>query len=139
MANGSMAAGIAMPPVQISSDRRDSARGWSVVAAAMVGVALGLSPLPFYTIGMFAPELAHAFGWSFTALMGSVTVQSLVVMGSGPAAGFALDRYGARPVALVSLALFGLCFMSLGLSGANLWLYYAQWVVMSILGAGTLS
>ncbi|NBC36029.1 MFS transporter [Novosphingobium sp. FSY-8] len=105
----------------------------------MVGVALGLSPLPFYTIGMFAPELAKAFGWSFTALMGSVGVQSLVVMASGPAAGFLLDRWGARRVALWSLGLFGLCFMSLGLATGNLWFYYGQWVVMSIVGAGTLS
>ncbi|KAH2775469.1 hypothetical protein KXW38_002052, partial [Aspergillus fumigatus] len=65
---------------------RDSAQGWGVVIAGMVGLALGLSPLPFYTIGMFAPELAKAFGWTFTQLMTSVTVQSLVVVASGPIA-----------------------------------------------------
>ena len=105
----------------------------------MIGVAFGLSPLPFYTIGMFAPELTRAFGWSFAAMMGSITVQSLVVMGSSPLAGFAIDRYGPRPVAMVSLLLFGLCFMSLSLNNGSLVVFYAQWVVMSILGAGTLS
>lgn len=125
-------AGVALPP-------RDSGAGWVVVFAAMVGLGLGLSPMPFYTIGMFAPELQKAFGWSFAALMGSITVQSMVVMLTGPLAGAAVDRYGARPVALVSTMLFGLCFMSLALSGGNLWLYYAQWVLMSVLGAGTLT
>lgn len=118
---------------------RDGRAGWAVVAAAMVGVALGLSPLPFYTIGMFAPELQKAFGWSFAALMGSIGVQSLVVMATGPLAGFAVDRYGARQVALISLALFGLTFMSLALNNGVLWIYYAQWVIMSVVGAGTLS
>ncbi|WP_298199438.1 MFS transporter [Novosphingobium sp.] len=118
---------------------RDGAAGWIVVVAAMIGLGLGLSPMPFYTIGMFAPELQKAFGWSFAALMGSITVQSLVVMATGPLAGLAVDRYGARPVALVSTLLFGLCFMSLALSGGNLWLYYGQWVLMSTLGAGTLT
>lgn len=118
---------------------RDSSAGWVVVAAAMVGIAMGLGPLPFYTIGMFAPELQQAFGWSFAALMGSITVQSVVVMGTGPVAGFAVDRYGAKPVALVSMVLFGLTFMSLGLSGGNIWIYYGQWVMMSTLGAGTLT
>ncbi|WCT79721.1 MFS transporter [Novosphingobium humi] len=118
---------------------RDSAQGWGVVLAGMVGLALGLSPLPFYTIGMFAPELAKAFGWTFTQLMTSVTVQSLVVVASGPVAGIALDRYGSRRVALVSVVLFGLCFMSLALANGTLWIYYAQWVLMSALGAGTLT
>ncbi|MFY7835383.1 MAG: MFS transporter [Novosphingobium sp.] len=118
---------------------RDSSAGWVVVAASMVGLAMGLSPLPFYTIGMFAPELQQAFGWSFAALMGSITVQSVVVMATGPMAGFAVDRYGAKPVALLSLVLFGLTYMSLGLSGGNIWVYYGQWVIMSILGAGTLT
>lgn len=118
---------------------QDSGKGWTVVLGAMVGVSLGLSPIPFYTIGMFAPELAKAFGWSFSELMASVTVQSLVVVVSGPAAGVALDRFGARRVALVSVPLFALAFMSLALTAGSLWLYYLQWAVMAIVGAGTLS
>ncbi|AOH85184.1 MFS transporter [Sphingomonas panacis] len=121
------------------SQPRETPRGWLVVLAAMVGVAVGLSPVPFYTIGMFAPELSKAFGWSFAAMMGSIGVQSAVVMVSGPLAGFAVDRWGPRRVAIVSLLLFGLCFMSLALSNGSLLLYYAQWGVMSVLGAGTLS
>ncbi len=118
---------------------RETAGGWLVVFAAMIGVAVGLSPIPFYTIGMFAPELSRAFGWSFASLMGSIGVQSGTVMLISPAVGFMIDRYGARRVALISLTLFGLCFMSLALSTGSLLLYYGQWVVMSVLGAGTLS
>ena len=118
---------------------RDSAAGWVVVFAAMIGLAMGLSPLPFYTAGMFAPQLQAEFGWTFASLMGAITVQSLVVMATGPLAGFAVDRYGPRPVAMISLVLFGLTFMSLSLSNGHLWLYYAQWVVMSVVGAGTLT
>ncbi|WP_459662626.1 MFS transporter [Novosphingobium sp. 11B] len=119
--------------------RPDDPRGWAVVVAAMVGVALGLSPIPFYTIGMLAPQLSAEFGWSFAALMASITVQSGVVMIASPLAGIAIDRFGARPVALVSLPLFGLSYMSLALSNGSLTLYYAQWVIMAVLGVGTLS
>jgi MFS family permease len=117
----------------------ESRRGWFVVISAMVGAAVGLSPIPFYTIGMFAPELSEAFGWSFAAMMGSIGVQSAAVMLVSPLAGLTVDRFGARPVALISLFLFGLCFMSLALSNGSLTLYYAQWAIMSVLGAGTLS
>lgn len=105
----------------------------------MVGVAVGLSPIPFYTIGMFAPELSKEFGWSFASLMGSLAVQSAVVMFMSPLAGWAVDRFGARRVAMISLTLFGLTFMSLSLSNGSLWLYYGQWVIIAIVGAGTLS
>jgi MFS family permease len=118
---------------------RDSRQGWAVVVAATAGVALGLGPIPFYTIGIFAPELSRAFGWSFATLMGSIAVQSAVVMVSSPLVGLALDRFGARLVALISMLLFGLCFMSLALSNGSLTLYYSQWVVMSLVGTGTLA
>lgn len=128
-----------MAVVDKQLDAMDTPRGWGVVMAGMIGLALGLSPLPFYTVGMIAPELAKAFGWSFTQLMTSVTVQSLVVVVSGPLAGFALDRFGARRVALISTPLFGLAFMSLALANGSLTLYYIQWAVMSVVGAGTLT
>lgn len=131
-----MFATVSGPTAAASSESR---QGWLVVIAAMVGAAVGLSPIPFYTIGMFAPELSRAFDWSFASMMGSIGVQSVVVMISSPLAGFAVDRYGARPVAVISLLLFGLCFMSLALSNGSLVLFYAQWAVMSLLGAGTLS
>lgn len=117
----------------------ESKRGWMAVGASMVGAAVGLSPIPFYTVGMFAPELAREFGWSFASMMASIGVQSAVVMVSGPLAGFAVDRYGARPVALISLFLFGLVFMSMSLNNGSLMLFYLQWAVMSVVGAGTLS
>lgn len=119
--------------------QRDSPQGWAVVFAAMIGVAVGLSPLPFYTIGMFAPELSREFGWTFASLMGSIAVQSAVVMVASPIAGIVIDRYGARPVAMISLLLFGLAFMSMSLNNGSLWMFYAQWAVMAVVGTGTLS
>ncbi len=114
-------------------------RAWLVVVAAMIGVSVGLSPIPFYTIGMFAPELSSEFGWSFSSLMGSIAVQSIVVMIVSPFAGYAVDLFGARKVASVSLLCFGLCFMSLSLNKGSLTIFYIQWAVMAVLGAGTLS
>lgn len=105
----------------------------------MIGVSVGLSPIPFYTIGMFAPELSADFGWSFSSMMGSIAVQSVVVMIVSPFAGYAVDRFGARRVAAISLGCFGLCFMSLSLNNGSLYVFYGQWIVMSVLGAGTLS
>ncbi|MET0366469.1 MAG: MFS transporter [Sphingobium sp.] len=116
----------------------DSMRGWIVTCAALVGLAVGLSPLPFYTIGMFAPEMAREFGWSFAGLMAAIAVQSVATIIASPIAGAAIDRFGARPVALISLGLFGLGYMSLGLNNGSIILFYVQWAIMTVVGSGTL-
>lgn len=118
---------------------RSRIRVWGVVFASLIGLSLGLGPLPFYTIGILAPELSHAFGWSFAAIMGSIAVQSVVTVVASPLFGRVIDRYGARRVALTSLALFGLTYMSFGLTTGALWTFYVQWGLMTFLGAGTLS
>ena len=38
--------------------------GWPVVLASAIGIGLGMSPLPFYTIGVFIAPLAQEFGWT---------------------------------------------------------------------------
>jgi len=46
--------------------------GRPTVLAAMLGIGPGLSPVPFYTIGMLAPELAKALQWPFASIMGGL-------------------------------------------------------------------
>ena len=112
--------------------------GWPVVLSSMLGIGLGLSPLPFYTTGVIAPFLIKAFGWKIGQIMGGITVTTAVVLFAGPAAGFLAVRYGARKVALTSLVLFSLTFMAFSLSNGSLTLYYATWAMAALLGAGTL-
>ncbi|MEC3947443.1 MFS transporter [Sphingobium sp. HWE2-09] len=113
-------------------------RGWQVVLASLLGIGLGLSPMPFYTIGVFAPHLAQEFGWSMGQIMGGISVMTLMVLWAGPAVGLLAGRVGVRPVAMASLVLFGLSFMSLGLSTGSLVQYYTSWAMIAVLGAGTL-
>jgi predicted MFS family arabinose efflux permease len=113
-------------------------RGWPIVLASMLGVGLGLSPLPFYTIGLLAPQLAAEFGWGMGQIFFGITISTFVVLVAGPLAGWAAGRFGARPVALVSLLLFGLCFMAFALGNGSLTLYYLTWGAAAALGAGTL-
>lgn len=113
-------------------------RGWPVVLASGVGIALGLSPIPFYEISLFAPELAKTFGWSMGAIMGGVFFMMVGALLASPAVGFLADRYGARRVALTSIVCFALCLCSFALQTGSLPLYYSTWFLMAFLGAGTL-
>jgi predicted MFS family arabinose efflux permease len=113
-------------------------RGWPIVLASMLGVGLGLSPLPFYTIGLLAPQLAKDFGWGMGQIFFGITISTFVVLLAGPLAGWLAGRWGARPVALVSVLLFGLCFMGFALGNGSLSMYYLTWGAAAALGAGTL-
>ncbi len=113
-------------------------QGWPVVVAAMLGIGLGLSPVPLYTTGALAPHLAQAFGWGFGQIMAGLTVMTLTVLLAAPVVGMLADRFGVRLVALISVVLFGISFMGFALSNGSLVLYYATWAVMAVAGAGTL-
>ena len=113
-------------------------RGWPVVLASMFGIGLGLSPVPFYTIGMLAPELNKAFGWEFGAIMIGLMIMTLGVLVASTVVGYLGDRFGVRRVALISVVLFSLSFMAFSLSNGSIVLFYINWGVMALVGAGTL-
>ena len=113
-------------------------QGWPIVLAAMLGIGLGLSPVPIYTTGALAPHLAQTFGWGFGEIMAGLTVMTFTVLIASPVVGLLADRFGVRPVALTSVVLFGLSFMGFAFSNGSLPLYYATWAVMAVAGAGTL-
>lgn len=113
-------------------------RGWPVVLSSMLGIGLGLSPLPFYTVGVFAPLLMAAFGWKMSEILTSLLITTAMIVWAGPIAGLLAVRWGVRRVALGSTALFGFSFMSLAFSNGSLLLFYVTWAVIAIAGAGTL-
>ncbi len=112
--------------------------GWPVILSSTLGIGLGMSPLPFYTIGVFAIPLSKKFGWGMDIIMGGLTFFTIAALFSSPLIGYVADKIGARKTALWSLALFGLTFMAFSFNNGSPILYYAIWVTMAFAGAGTL-
>lgn len=110
--------------------------GWRILVACVFGVALGFPTLAVYSLGVFAPELVGAFHWSRSQVMGGVMLVTCVLIFASPVTGYLCDRFGVRPVAIVSSTLLGLSFMSFGLSSGSLIQYYGTWLLMSLVGAG---
>lgn len=121
-----------------SPQYNEFSRGWPFVLCALLGVGIGLGPVPFYTIGMVAPHLAKDFGWSFSEIMLGLPVMTFGALLAGPVIGLLADRFGVRRVALVSVVIFSLSYMSFGFSNGSLPLYLLTWTIMAIGGAGTL-
>jgi len=91
-------------------------RGKTVIVAAIVGIGFGLAAMPFYTVGVFAPHLARAFGWSTSQIMAGLSLTSLIglfaIIGR-LAGGWLLDHIWAPAVAFVILGMPSLSCMIL--------------------------
>ncbi|OYQ31634.1 hypothetical protein CHU95_21090 [Niveispirillum lacus] len=122
----------------MSDARSEFSQGWKVVVASALGIGTGLSPIPFYTIGVFVAPLSAEFGWAVDQIMFSLMIMTLGAVVMGPIAGMLADRFGVRPVVLASVTLFGLTLAGFALSNGSLTLFYINWLLLSSLGAGTL-
>ena len=112
--------------------------GWPVVLASAFGISLGMSPLPFYTIGVFAKPLAAEFGWGIDQIMFGLVPFCVVTVVGAPLAGYLSDRFGVRRVALTSMILFSFGMMLFSLNNGSTTIYLLLWGLLALLGAGTL-
>ena len=97
-------------------------RGWWVVSAPFLAAALNTGAGQ-YGFGVFVPPLVEEFGWSRTQIYSAL---SFTAVGSllAPLIGSAIDRYGAKPAMVVSLAAIAASFFARPLM-SELWHWYA--------------
>jgi MFS family permease len=112
-------------------------RGWRLIVASCAGVICSSVVLPFYSLGALVKPLTAEFHWTRAAIQSAVAFSSGLGAISAPIIGALLDRYGARPIALVGLVGLSLAFLlATGMDG-HIWLLYAAYTAMAVLGAGT--
>lgn len=109
----------------------------AVLFACFIGMMLGASSIPFYTLGTFAVPVTTDTGWTMAQYQGAFT---LFLLGAlfAPWFGHLCDTYGVRRVAIPSMALFAASLALLGwASSFGIYGFYAAWAVMAIVGQGT--
>lgn len=111
--------------------------GGRPLAAALIGVACGASPIPFNVLPLVMGPLHAQTGWDFKTMSGGITLFGLIASFTAPVVGGLADRRGVRPVALASLALFGFVFASMWLVPATLPAWFAFWAVLGVIGIGS--
>jgi len=117
--------------------RSEFALGWRTLAAALVGVACGASPIPFNVLPLVMGPVHAEFGWDFAVIAAGVTIFGIIASLLAPVFGALADRFGVRPVALLSLLGFALVFAAFYFVPASVGGWFAFWAVLGIIGIGS--
>ena len=117
-------------------------RGTLIIAVVFSSTAIGVG-VSQYAFGLFIAPLEETFGWTRTEISASLSFAAVGGL-AAPFLGRAMDRFGARPIIVLSLAVFGTSFCLRPLM-TELWHWYVlsflQFVTfsgMSVLPAGRL-
>ncbi|MEL7538635.1 MAG: MFS transporter [Pseudomonadota bacterium] len=117
---------------------REFKYGWPVVFASMIGIGLGMSPLPFYTLIVFSKELVVAFNWERSTVTLGLAVFTISAFFAAPLIGRLTDLLGVRRVVLTSIVTFSFAMMAFALNNGSTTLYFFLWGLLAFAGAGTL-
>lgn len=111
--------------------------GKKPLAAALLGVACGASPLPFNVLPLVLGPIHAEFGWDFKLISAGVTIYGVIAALMAPVVGGLADRHGVRPVALISLFLFGIVFGSFWYVPGSLMGFYVFWAILGLISIGS--
>jgi MFS family permease len=112
-------------------------RHWRLLLAATAGVICSSVVLPFYTIGTLLKPVTAEFGWSRAEFQSAILFSATLGALAGPLVGWLIDRHGSRRIALVGLVGLSLGFFAAASMNGQLWVFYAAYACMALLGAGT--
>jgi MFS family permease len=113
-------------------------KGWPIVLASIIGVYASLATLPFYAIQNLFGPLSEAFGWGRADISFAITLMGIANLFTSYIAGRITDKFGSRPVALVSGLLLAISLYLITLNSGNLKQFWLSYFLMTIAAAGTL-
>lgn len=111
-------------------------QGWVTSLASMVGLSLGPSVLLVFCFGTFITPLHEEFGWSIASISAGAMIITIMLMFASIVQGRLVDRFGGRPLVLISIPILGPSFAALYFLPNNIWVFYAAWVVIAWCGLG---
>lgn len=114
------------------------ARGWPIVLASLIGIALCLSPLPYWALIVIGSELGKEFGWSRQIITAGFLYMTAGVLVGAPIAGQLVDKFGARKVLLPSIVALSVGTCAFSLMSANPIIFYTIFFFTAFFGAATL-
>lgn len=127
--------GTAMPtdPDAIAAEFR---RGWPVILGANLGLAIGLTALPGYSVGIFMRALQAEFGWTRGQISLAPTLLITVLALVSPALGWLTDRVRTAWICGPGLLVVAIGLAILSRLGPSLTGFQLSYAALGLLGCG---
>jgi MFS family permease len=122
----------------MSTAGQEFKRGWTIVFAAVVGIYASLATVPFYAIQSLFGPLNQEFGWSRGDISLAITLMALGNLCMSYLTGALIDRFGSRPLALLSGLLLAGALMCLTLVRDDIRIFWLGYFLMTLAGSATL-
>lgn len=91
-----------------------------------------------FAFGVFVTPLEAEFGWSRAEISIALTITNITIVFCSPLVGSLVDRAGVRRALIPSVVLMGLAVTSMYLMQGHILHLYAMYLLIPLLGAGTL-
>ena len=114
---------------------REFREGWKPLLAAAVATSFSSTTLPFNIFGATIVALQQEHGWGRGEIALCYFWFTLTSSASFLFVGGLVDRFGARPLALVGVPLFAIGLALMSLTGPSLVGTYAAWAALGLAGA----
>ncbi|MGY3636831.1 MFS transporter [Bradyrhizobium sp. Lot33] len=109
--------------------------GWFVVLGSMLALVVGNGAIILFTFGALLQPISSEFGWQRSVLASAVVTAHVTGALIMPFVGVALDRFGARRVALPAIVIFALATAAGGLLGASPLAFMLLYAFLGLVGA----
>jgi predicted MFS family arabinose efflux permease len=109
---------------------REWARNWPLVVTSLLGVSLGT--IGVYSAGLFLAPLEAEFGWTRAQVTSGLLIYALVAVPLSPFVGAAIDRWGARRLAIPGSIATGITFTGFALTDGSPLLWWSTWALFSL-------
>jgi predicted MFS family arabinose efflux permease len=119
------------------SARQEIRTNWPIVLAAFLGIAGGISALPYYTQGIFVGPLTSEFGWSREQMSLVTLAGGMLLALLSPVVGSIMDRVGVPVPLALSFGAMILGYLLLSTVGGSFALFFMIQLVLIALGSAT--
>lgn len=121
----------------IQAPGSELARNWLVILGCFIGMAAGVSALPYYTQGLFVPALTETFGWTREQLSTITLVGGIVLALCSPLVGWLVDRVNPRLPLILSFAAMAGMYLAISHVDGRFGVFFVLQAAMFALGALT--